>query len=139
MATPARAQHRVALAEELLEVDVPDVARVVVAGDDDQRVAVEPVEVLARNLVLVLEAERRQVAGAHDHVRAQVVDLADRPFQQVRLEVRPSAMEIGDVGDPEWLLRHHASLRYPYAGESSLRLRPTRSAGARVSAVRGCL
>ena len=33
----ALAQHRVALAEELLEVDVADVARVVVAGDDDDR------------------------------------------------------------------------------------------------------
>ena len=35
------AEHRVALAEELLEVDVADVARVVVARDDDERVAVD--------------------------------------------------------------------------------------------------
>ncbi len=107
----AGAQHRVALTEELLEVDVPDVARVVVPGHDDERVAVEPVEVLARDLVLVLEAERRQVARADDDVGAQLVDLADRPLEQVRLEVRPSAVEIGDVRDPEGLLRHDASLR----------------------------
>ena len=78
------AQHRVALAEEILEVDVPDVARVVVPGDDDERVAVEPVEVLPGHLVLVLEAERRQVAGADDHVRAQLVDLGDRALEQGR-------------------------------------------------------
>ena len=41
------AQHRVALAEEVLEVDVADVPRVVVAGDDDERLALDPVEVLA--------------------------------------------------------------------------------------------
>ena len=67
----ALAQHRVALAEELLEMDVADVARVVVARDDDERLAVDPVEVLARQLVLVLEPERRQVAGADDDVRAR--------------------------------------------------------------------
>ena len=40
------AQHRVAAPEELLEVDVADVAGVVVPGDDDERVAVDPFEVL---------------------------------------------------------------------------------------------
>ena len=40
-----RAQHRAAVAEELLEVDVADVARVVVAGDDDDRLALDLVEV----------------------------------------------------------------------------------------------
>ena len=95
------AQHRVPLAEQLLEVDVADVARVVVPGDDDERVALEPVEVLPGELVLVLEAERRQVAGADDDVRAELVDLADRALEQVRLEVRPAAVEVGDVRDRE--------------------------------------
>ena len=61
-------QHRVPVAEELLEVDVADVAGVVVAGDHDHRLALDLVEVAARLLVLVLEAERRQVAGADDDV-----------------------------------------------------------------------
>ena len=52
-------EHRVPLAEHLLEVDVADVARVVVPGDDDDRVAVEPVEVLASSEILVPKAERR--------------------------------------------------------------------------------
>ena len=53
----ALAQHRVALAEQLLEMDVADVARVVVPGDDDQGFALDLVEVLPGQLVLVLEAE----------------------------------------------------------------------------------
>ncbi len=63
---PALAQHGVPIAEQLLEVDVADVARVVVPGDDDDRLALDPVEVLAGQLVLVPEAERREVARA-DH------------------------------------------------------------------------
>ena len=50
-------------------MDVADVARVVIPGDDDEGVAVDQVEVLAREQVLVLEAERRQVARADDDVR----------------------------------------------------------------------
>ena len=75
-------EHRVAVAEQLLEVDVADVARVVVPGDDDERLALDPVEVALRLDVLVLEPEGRQVAGADDDVRIQVVDLADRPLHQ---------------------------------------------------------
>jgi hypothetical protein len=37
----AEAQHRVALAEHVLEVDVADVARVVVARDHDDGVALD--------------------------------------------------------------------------------------------------
>src|SRR5262249_57004266 len=44
--------ERPPVAEELLEVDVPDVARVVVAGDHDDRAALEPVEVRLRLRVL---------------------------------------------------------------------------------------
>ena len=70
-ADPALAQHRVPAAEELLEVDVADVSRVVVPGDDDERLAGDPVEVALRLRVLLLEAERREVAGADDDVRAR--------------------------------------------------------------------
>ena len=84
----ADAQHRVAVAEQLLEVDVADVARVVVARDDDERLALDLVEVAPRERVLLLEAEGRQVARADDDVGLQVVDLGDRALEQVRQEVR---------------------------------------------------
>ena len=41
---PFLAQHRVALAEQILEVDVADVARVVVPRNDDERLALDLVE-----------------------------------------------------------------------------------------------
>ncbi len=94
-------QDRVPVAEELLEVDVADVARVVVARDHDHRLALDLVQVAARLLVLVLEAERRQVARADDDVRLQVVDLADRPLEQPRHEVLAAAVQVGQVRDRE--------------------------------------
>ena len=97
----ADAQHRVAVAEQLLEVDVADVARVVVAGDHDHRLALDLVQVAARLLVLVLEPERRQVARADDDVRLQVVDLRDRPLEQAGDEVLAAAVEVGQVRDRE--------------------------------------
>ena len=100
------AQHRAAAAEEVVEVDVADVARVVVSGDDDERIALDLVEVLARLLVLGPEAEGRQVAGADDDVGAEVVDLVDRALEQARDEVRPSAVDVGDVRDPEAAVLH---------------------------------
>src|SRR5207244_2001298 len=81
--------------------DVADVARVVVAGDDHKRLALDLVQVGLRLRVLGLEAESGQVAGADDEVRLHVVDLADRPLEQRRHEVRPSAVQIGDVSDRE--------------------------------------
>ena len=67
----ADARDGVPVAEQLLEMDVADVARVVVPGDHDQAVALDPVEVVLRVRVLLLEAEGRQVARADDHVRAR--------------------------------------------------------------------
>ena len=61
-------QDRVPLSEHLLEVHVPDVARVVVSGNDDECVAVDPVEILPGGQILVSEAEGREVARAHDDV-----------------------------------------------------------------------
>ena len=110
----AEPEHGAALAEELLEVDVADVARVVVPGDDDERLALEPVEVLLRLDVLRLEPERRQVARADDEIRLEVVHLRDRPLHQVRHEVRPAAVQIGDVGDREVVPGcHPRSVRRP--------------------------
>ena len=85
-------QHRVPLAEELLEVHVADVAGVVVAGmttiDSHSTLSRYP-----RLLVLGLEAERRQVARADDDIRLQIVDLGDRPLEQAGHEVGAAAVE----------------------------------------------
>ena len=96
-------QDGVALAEELLEVDVADVAGVVVPRDDDERLAVEPVEVGLRLRVLRLEAVRRQVARADDDLGLELVDLHDRPLHQIGHEIRRPAMQVGDVCDSEQL------------------------------------
>ena len=135
----ADAEHRVAVAEELLEVDVADVARVVVARDHDHRLALDLVEVAPRLLVLVLEAERRQVAGADDDVRLQVVDLADRPLEQAGDEVLAAAVEVGQVRDRE---RRPSAMRGAWARSmrssgraATLRLVP--GGNARVPAYRG--
>src|SRR5439155_277582 len=71
---PADAHHGVAVAEELLEVDVADVPRVVVARDDDDRLAVDRVDVLLGEGVLLLEPEGRQIARDDDDFRLQVLD-----------------------------------------------------------------
>src|SRR5262249_24137525 len=103
--------------EQLLEVDVPDVAGVVVAGDHDHRVALEPVEVRLRLKVLVLEPHRRQVSRADDDVRPHVVDLVDRPLHQPWNEVRLAAVDVRDVGDPHdrkcYAFSARASPRHP--------------------------
>ena len=87
-------QLGVALAEQLLEVHVADVARVVVAGDHDHPLARDPVEVLARRLVLGAQAFAGQVAGDDHHVRLELVDLDDRPVEQARNEERRAAVQV---------------------------------------------
>ena len=89
------------LAEELLEMDVADVARVVVPGNDHERLALESVEVALRLRVLLLEAVRGQIARAHDDLGGELVDLHDRPFHQIRDEIRRTAVQVRDVRDPE--------------------------------------
>ena len=59
------------------------------------------------------ESERREVSRAHDHVRLELVDLADRTLEEARLEVRLAAVEVGKLGDSE----HDRSLR-PAPGSS---------------------
>ena len=95
------AQHRVAVAEQLLEVDVADVAGVVVARDDDHRLAVDRVEVALRERVLVLEAVRGQVARDDDDVGRELVRLGDRALEQVRQEELLPAVEVGQLDDRE--------------------------------------
>ena len=106
-------QNGVAVAEELLEVDVADVARVVVSGHDDERLALEAVEVRLGLRELLFEAEGRQIARADDDVRGHVVDLADRALHEARHEMRAAAVEVGDVRDLEDAVggRHGRSVR----------------------------
>jgi hypothetical protein len=106
----------VALSEHLLEVHVADVPRVVVTRHDDDRVAVDAIEVLPRGQVLVAKAERREVTRADDDVRLELVDLPDRPLEQARLEVRLPAVQIRKLRDPE----HSRSLRLARASSEAL-------------------
>ena len=95
----ALAEHGVSLSEQLLEVDVADVPRVVVARDDDDGLAVDRVHVFPRRLIFLAEPEGREIAAADDDVGLELVDLVDRSLQQVRHEVGLAAMEVGDVRD----------------------------------------
>ena len=106
-------QDGVPVAEELLEMDVADVPRVVVSGHDDEVVALDPVEIGLRLRELLLEAERRQVARADDEIGAEVVDLADRALHEAGHEVGPAAVDVGDVRDLERAIRrrHGRSVR----------------------------
>jgi hypothetical protein len=73
----------------------------VVPGNDDDRLAVDLAEVVLGESVLLLETERGQVAGADDDVGLEVVDLGDRPLEQVRQEELRAAVQIGDLDDRE--------------------------------------
>src|SRR6266542_3492716 len=102
----ADATDGVARAEELLEVDVTHVPRIVVPGDDDA-LALDPVEIGLGLPVLLLEAEGRQVAGADDDVRLEIVDLGDGALEQVWKEVRAAAVEVRDLRDRERSVTAH--------------------------------
>jgi len=52
------------------------------------------------------EAERRQITGADDDVGGKVVDLVDRALEEARDEIRPSTVNVGDVGDAEAAVLH---------------------------------
>jgi hypothetical protein len=73
----------------------------VVPGDDDHVLAGDPLEVALGLGVLLLEAERGQVAGADDDVGLELVDLRDRALGEAGDEVRRAAVEIREVSDPE--------------------------------------
>ena len=93
--------HRVAVSEELLEMDVADVARIMVPRDDDEGVRVQAVEVSLGLRVLLLEPERRQIAGADDDRGLERVDLGDHALHQVGDEMRIAAMDVRQVRDRE--------------------------------------
>src|SRR5262249_17740677 len=97
------AENRIPGAEELLEMDVADVSRVVVPGHDNECLATETIQVALGLRVLLLEPERRQVARADHDVRVERVDVRDRPLHQIRDEIGAAAVEIGQMRDRERL------------------------------------
>src|SRR5262249_17759477 len=97
------AKNRIPGPEKLLEMDVADVSRVVVAGHDHECLATQTIQVALRLRVLLLEPERRQVAGADHDVRIERVDVGDRPLHQIRYEMGAAAMEVGKMRDCERL------------------------------------
>ena len=120
--------HPVPRAHEILEVEVADVAGVVVAGDrQDRRLDALPVG----DPVLVLLAVPlvRQVAGADDHVRRELVELGDDTVHQVRHEVGRADVRIGDVGD-----RDHVGSLAP-GRAATVEGRPPRSESRRAAPV----
>ena len=82
-------------------MDVADVARVMVAGDHDHRPALDPVQVVTSERVLVLEAVRGEVAGDHHDVRLHLVHLRDRALEVLREEELLPAMQVRKLNDPE--------------------------------------
>ena len=68
-------------------MDIADVPRVVVAGDHDQVPGLDPVDELARHLVLALVAIGGEVAADHDDIGAKLADLLDRALEEIGLEM----------------------------------------------------
>ncbi len=95
----ARLQRLPARADELLEVHVADVARVVVAGDHDELRALDALEVLLGQQVVLAEAHLGEVAGAEHEVGLELVELDDHAVHQARHEVRRAGVQVRDVGD----------------------------------------
>src|SRR4051794_8651595 len=121
-----------ALAEQLLEVDVADVARVVVARHDDHTLALELVEILARGLVLGAETVVGEVAADDYAVGLELVELGYRPLQQTGHEVRRPAMQVGDLGDGHVAVHPGSRLSPSSSRRSSRTLAVPRSASLMV-------
>src|SRR3712207_6182679 len=86
--------ERLAFPEEALEVDVPDVARVVVARDDHYVFALDARDVLRGLLELFPVSRVGEVAGDHDRGRVRAVDLDYRPVEKVRNKAGVAAMDV---------------------------------------------
>src|SRR5581483_11909543 len=75
------------------------------ARDDDDRVAVDLVEEVLRDRVLLLEAVRGEVARDDDDVRCDLVRLRDRALEQARQEELLPAVQVGQLHDREGPVR----------------------------------
>ena len=108
-ADAAHVAHPAPRADQLLEVEVADVARVVVPGNDRQR-RLHAVEVGNGDLVLLPVSLVGEVARAEHQVRLQLVQLDDHPVHQVGNEEGRADVQVGDVGDRD---HDQVSLRPP--------------------------
>src|ERR671925_538030 len=81
-------------AEEILEIPVADVPRVVIPHDDNDVGATEPVEVAADLLELVSVAVGGQIAGDGHQIGRESVGLLDRRGQQIRFEESRADVDI---------------------------------------------
>src|SRR5439155_401722 len=89
-----------AFAEEPMEVDVADVARVVVAGDHHLGRLDLP-EPLSGLLELPFVAGRGEVPGHHDDVGLHAVDALHDRGHHLGLERELADVDVADLGDPE--------------------------------------
>ena len=85
-------------ADQLFEVHVPDVARVVVAGNDVHR-GLDALGVGHPVLVLLSVALVGEVAGVDHGIRSELVQLGHDAVHEIGDEVRRSHVQVGDVGD----------------------------------------
>src|SRR5215203_2502344 len=85
---------RLTLPEEPLEVDVADVARVVVAGDDHDVLALDTIDVLRGLFELFPVPRVGEVPEDHHRRRIHAVDLDDRSVQEFGDEASVAAMDV---------------------------------------------
>ena len=98
MRTPSTSCDHMPRPDQVLEVQVPDVARVVVAGHREHR-RLDALGVRDPVLVLLPVALGREVAAHHDDVGLHLVQLRDHPVHQVGHEELRADVRIRDVGD----------------------------------------
>jgi hypothetical protein len=95
---------RAAAAEQGLEVDLTDVAGVVVARDDQHPLALDPVEQRAGPLELIEQAHVRQVPRDRDDVGRERVDLFEHRLGERGAVVDRAEVQIGDLSDDDRLV-----------------------------------
>jgi hypothetical protein len=95
-----QSEAREAVTEEVLEVEVTDVARVVVAGDDDAR-AFELTEPVGRLGEFPFVARGRQVPDDDREIGLHLVDVLDDRLHPLAVERQLSAVDVGELHDPE--------------------------------------
>ena len=88
-------------AEQILEMDIADVAGVVVARHHQQVLALDLVQVALGQQVFLLEALVGEVAGDDHDVGLELVELDDGAVHEVGHEILRTRVHVGDMGDDE--------------------------------------
>src|SRR5215212_1339743 len=97
---------RLTLPEEPLEVDVADVARVVVAGDDHDVLALDTIDVLRGLLELFPVPCVGEIPRDHHRRRIHAVDLDDRSVQEFGDEASVAAMDVAYLAYGQLAVTH---------------------------------